>query len=119
MADQQKARLWLYGIGVGALVGVAAMNTLTTIYVADSVRPAQESRTLLVECVTPPGLRTPPEDHPRPDDCYVRSQTQQGDVIGEPKAGINTVSVAAAACGAAHPGDVPATLRCTRKAVGQ
>ena len=119
MADHPKARLWLYGIGVGALVGVAAMNTLTTIYVADSIKPAQQSRDLLVECVTPPNLRTPPETHPPAGDCWVRSNAQQGDLIGEPKGPINTVAVAAAACGAAHPGDVPATLRCTREAVGR
>jgi hypothetical protein len=92
---------------------------LTAIYLADSVQPAQQSRDLLVECVTPPLLRNPPVVHPKPGDCYVRSQAQQGDVIGEPRGPINTVAVAAAACGAAHPGDVAATLRCTREAVRQ
>jgi hypothetical protein len=116
--EPERARLWLLGIGVGCLVGITVLTGLTAVYVADSIAPAAQSRDLLVECVTPPNLRTPPVHHPKPSDCYVRSQAQQGDIIGEPQGPINTVAVAAAACGAAHPGDVAATLRCTREAVG-
>ena len=79
----------------------------------------QALATLLVECTTRPDLRQPPvapEDLPA-DDCYRRQQAATGDLVGDPKGPINTVAVAAAACGSAHPGDVPATLRCTRAAV--
>lgn len=79
----------------------------------------QALATLLVECTTRPDLREPPVDpsHLPADDCYRRQQQAQGDLVGIPKGPINTVAVAAAACGAAHPGDVAATLKCTQAAV--
>lgn len=114
-----RARLWLWGIVVGALVFLCVLAGITAVYVADSVGPAQESRDLLIECITPPELRVPPNPKPPASDCWVRSHAQQDDLLGEPKGPINAVTVAAAACGAANPGDVPATLRCTREAVAR
>jgi hypothetical protein len=120
----ERLRLWLLGIGVGCLVGIGVLTGLAAVYVANSVGPAQQSRDaqlkalrLLVECTTPPQERKPPEPNPKADDCYVRSQRAQAGILGEPKGPINTVAVAAAACGAAHPGDVPATLLCTKAAM--
>lgn len=117
MPSPESIRLWLRAILVGAVVGILVLVGVGVIYLANSVRPAQQSRDLLVECITPPNLRTPPVRHPPASDCYVRSRAEQGELLGEPKGPINTVAVAAAACGAAHPGDVAATLRCTRAAV--
>jgi hypothetical protein len=121
-----RARLWLWGAVLGVMVTIAVLAGLTAVYVADSVRPAQESRQalqralrLLVECTTAPELRDPPETQPLADDCYLRQQRAQSKIVGEPDGPINTVAVAASACGAAHPGDVAATLRCVREAVGR
>jgi hypothetical protein len=66
---------------------------------------------LVVECVTPPEKRFPPVDKPKPSDCYTRNNARTGEVVGQ----IGNLSIIAASCGAAHPGDVPATRRCTEK----
>lgn len=63
---------------------------------------------LLVQCTTAPGDRRPPVDTDDAADCYVRSQRQTGRVVSN----ISSISIAAAACGAAHPGDVKATEAC-------
>lgn len=121
-----RVRLWLWAAVLGVLVTIAVLAGLTAVYVADSVRPAQESRQvqqralrLLVECTTAPALRDPPETQPLQNDCYLRQQRSQSKILGEPSGPINTVAVAASACGAAHPGDVAATLRCVREAVSR
>lgn len=124
MGSPEKVRLWLLAALIGAIVGIGALTAVGVVYVADSVQPAQDARDaqqkalrLLIECTTAPALRDPPETRPLQDDCYLRQQRAQAGVVGEPRGPINTVAVAAAACGAAHPGDVAATLRCVRQAV--
>lgn len=68
---------------------------------------------LLVECTTPPGDRKPPvKVTDEQADCYTRNLERQAQVLGDPAAPINDVSIIAAACGAAHPGDITATRAC-------
>jgi hypothetical protein len=126
-------QLYLLAIGVAALVTAAVASTVgVTILLGNSHKATQqradqlvqgkqtqELARLLVECTTSPELREPPErtDTVSPRDCYLRQQANTASVVGDPAGPINTVAVAAAACGAAHPGDVPATLQCTRAAV--
>lgn len=80
-------------IGVVSTLSLALLNRVTY--------------TTIKSCVDPKGS------------CYQESQKRQGDVIGDPQGPINTVAVASAACGAAHPGDVAATLKCTREALAE
>ena len=68
---------------------------------------------ILAECTTPPEERQPPVTEPDPDDCYVRSNARTGKVVGQ----IGDLSILAAACGAANPGDVAATRRCVETAM--
>ena len=81
----------------------------------DRVATAQraDSRAILralVECTTPPEERHPPVKITDPsNDCYARSLRQQGKAVTD----LSQYSIVAAACGAAHPGDTPATYRCS------
>jgi hypothetical protein len=117
-------RLWLLALIAAGVAAITVSNVVNTAYLASGSSQARVSRAatlqavrLLVECTTAPALREPPERHPKASDCWVRSQKQQADIVGQPRAPINTVTVAAAACGADHPGDVSATLACVRIAI--
>jgi Tfp pilus assembly protein PilN len=117
-------RLWMLAAMLGVVVGVGVLLAVGIVVLLDNSRKAVEQRAaqlelsqLLVECTTRPDLREPPITRPKPSDCYVRQQAELSKTLGEPNGPINTVAVAAAACGAANPGDVPATLACTKRAV--
>jgi hypothetical protein len=96
---------------LAAFLAVAVGLTLVVLLIQNQ-RLDQQSR-ILIECTTPPGARTPPEDHPLPNDCFVRSQKSTASILMN----VNRVSVAAAACGADHPGDVDATEECVKVAI--
>lgn len=127
-----RVKLALRAFLIAGTVMVVVVNLLTVIYLTSIAQQGAVSRATtqtiakqnkalaqrILECTTPPALRKQPESKPRADDCYVRSQASTTELLGEPSGPINAVTVAAAACGAANPGDVAATLRCTRKAVG-
>lgn len=69
---------------------------------------------ILAECTTPPSERRPPVKVTDPaDDCYTRNVARTGQVVGQ----IGDLSILAAACGAANPGDVPATRQCVETAM--
>jgi hypothetical protein len=69
---------------------------------------------LLVECTTPPELRRPPVVVEQKDpalDCYLRTKQNTNKVIDN----VKEISIAAAACGAAYPGDVTKTQACVNR----
>lgn len=120
--DGIPGRLWLQTLLVFAVVTTLVLSCVATVVLLKNSQAAKRDRLvqsaalrLLVECTTPPDQRKPPELHAPATDCYVRNQAASASVIGEPKAPINTVSILAASCGAAHPGDGPATLACVLK----
>lgn len=82
---------------------------------------AQRSRQLalarlLVECTTPPADRKPPVVVKDPgSDCYTRALREQGKAVST----IGDLSIVAATCGAAHPGDIPATRTCVERGLAQ
>lgn len=76
-----------------------------------------KTRGLLVECVIPPEERIPPLEHPADTDCFTRSQQRLADGIKQIATNNRAISVVAAACGAAHPGDIPGTEACVDKAL--
>ena len=120
----QHARLWalgaLYGMVVATLafvivaqIGQARVQDQQTVLLqnADQDRADIERVVrLLVECTTDPRDRKPPEQA-KPGDCFVRGTTRTGTAVQT----LNQVTIAAAACGAEHPGNVPATERCVRR----
>jgi hypothetical protein len=59
------------------------------------------------DCTTPGG------------ECFEQAAKRQAQVIGEPVAPINNVAVVAAACGAAHPGDIAATRACVEEGLNE
>lgn len=117
-----RGRLWaqavLYGAAVATLVMVMA-GGIVLLRIAQSGEAARNSiaaqTSLLIECTTPPAERMPPltAEEAGAADCYVRANAQTGQAV----ATIGEVTVAAAACGAAHPADVPATRRCVDAAL--
>lgn len=117
-----RARLfWYRVVGVCTVLscGLLLGGLFTLLNNSEQARASRVSTAaslrLLVECTTPPNQRTPPEPHPSATDCYVRNQAAQAGFLGEPRGPINTVAVAAAACGAANPGDVAGTRRCVQR----
>ena len=115
-------------LGRALLVGCIAATVVLTIITLNSLvaanREAAKSRQviqaqtrLLVECTTPPEERTPPlaAAEAGSDDCYVRSSSRTAQAVDS----IGSVVVVAAACGAEHPGDVPATRACVTKALAK
>lgn len=76
-----------------------------------------KTRGLLVECVIPPEERVPPLKRPGGTDCFTRSQQRLADGIKQIARDNRAISAVAAACGAAHPGDIPATKACVDKAL--
>lgn len=88
---------------------------------ADGIRLTQQVKALaihLTECTTRPDLRKPPadiKDLPK-DDCYVQQQSGAAD-FASPRSAFGQLVIMAAACGAANPGNIPATQACVVKAV--
>ena len=76
----------------GALVALMCVVALFGVGLFYAVKTANQ-----IESCTTPGRV-----------CYERSQSQTRDAVSS----INEVAVVAAACGAAHPGDVKATRVC-------
>lgn len=118
--------LWVQALLVFAIVVTLVLVATSTGLLLDNARKATQQRAdvarqarLLVECTTPPRLRKPPERHVPATDCYARQQTARASLLGDPPGPINTVVVAAAACGAAHPGNIKATRSCVKAALGQ
>jgi hypothetical protein len=68
---------------------------------------------VLVECTTDPAERKQATAKVGEDDCFVRAQNRTADAIGQ----IGDLSVVAAACGAANPGNVPGTRKCVEEAL--
>lgn len=84
----------------------------------DLARANRSNSALLVECTTPPELRHPPvvvKPGKTGADCYLRSRQETGKVVKS----IRDISVAAAACGAAHPGDIDETEACVNRTLSQ
>jgi hypothetical protein len=116
--SEQKRRLYagafLYALAVGTLVmvlGIGAGLLVAVDKLTDIAETNKANGTLLVECTTSPDERHPPVLQPKEDDCYLRSRNETGTVVTQ----INKVSIVAAACGSAHPGDVAATQRCVEE----
>lgn len=94
------------------LVQVGAEGAETRKLIVKQNRVMIATSDLIAECAIPPEERKPPvlpasEDN----DCYERSLRQQGEAVDT----ISSVSIVAAACGAANPGDVPATRMCVER----
>lgn len=83
-------------LAIAAVVAIIVLTVLGVVWV--SLEKAEEQRQLIVSCTTPSG------------ECFKRNNARTNEVVGS----INDVSIAAAACGAAHPGDVKATESCVR-----
>lgn len=104
------------------LLMVAAAGSLSVLYLQNNkltelANSANANSALLVECTTPPELRHPPvviDASGTAADCYVRTRAETGQVVQN----IRTISIAAAACGAANPGNVKATEACVSKTLG-
>lgn len=71
------------------------------------------SAALLVECTTDPAERKDAKTRPGEDDCFIRAQNRTAAAVSQ----IGDISVVAAACGAANPGDVLETRRCVEEAL--
>ena len=122
--NPQHGRLWALGALYGMVVATLAfviVGQVAQARVQDQqtvlLQNAEQDRAdieqvvrLLVECTTDPRDRKPPEAS-TPQDCFVRGTTRTGDAVQT----LNQVTIAAAACGADHPGNVPATKRCVRQ----
>ena len=107
--DESTRRLWagafLYGLAAMALV----INMASLYFLVQNARDGAATRGLLIECTIAPDERQPPVVVKDPDrDCYSRGISRQGSAIQS----LSSVSIVAAACGAAHPGDVVATRKC-------
>lgn len=96
-----------------AVVAMLVLLTVLMVRAEDERELLVAQGNLMIACTTPPGERVPPELDPPADDCYLRSQARTADAVAR----IGDLSVLAAACGAAHPADVPATRRCVEEAL--
>jgi hypothetical protein len=101
------------------LLAIAVACSMVILYLqnlklADLANSTRASAGILVQCTTPPELRHPPvvlDKKGAAQDCYARTRAETGQVVSN----IRTISIAAAACGAAHPGDVKETEDCVNK----
>jgi hypothetical protein len=110
--NQQKVRIYGGALLIGLFAAVTVLLISALYFLVKNAQAGAETRALLVECVIPPSERTPPVEVRNPDnDCYARSVNRQGQAIGQ----IGDLSILAAACGSAHPGDIPATRACVEK----
>jgi hypothetical protein len=105
-------RIYAVAIGYGLLASAVVLLLVSLAFLVNNARDGAATRALLVECTIPPDQRTPPVDDIK-GDCYVRSQARTGEAVGQ----ISNLSILAATCGAAHPGDVNATRDCVEKAM--
>jgi len=118
------AGAFLYGLVALTLVAIVA----SLVFLVNLVSDSEQQRDLIVEqneqviglsellteCTTPPEERHPPVQlGPRVDDCFLRTERQQAESVGE----IGNLSTIAAACGAANPGDIPKTRECVDRAI--
>lgn len=106
------------GAAFRALLGAAVVAMLVLLcydaWLGHRQRDAIEANTaLLVECTTDPAERKPATTKPGEDDCFVRGRNRTAEAVSQ----IGDLSVIAAACGAAHPGDIPATRACVERAL--
>jgi hypothetical protein len=91
-----------------ASLGLLVYNSTT----AKAARSDQSSALrLLVECTTAPSLRNPPEKNVPDSDCYTRQQ-QASASFTAPDGPFASLIAAAAACGSAHPNNIPRTREC-------
>jgi hypothetical protein len=103
-----KALIWA---GVAVMVVFAGASLF---FLVQNAKAGSETRSLLVECTIPPSERTPPvEVRESSRDCFTRNQERLARSVGQ----ISDISVVAAACGAANPGDVKATRQCVEEAL--
>lgn len=123
--DGIPGRLWMQALVVFAVVTTLVLSSIGTVVLLRNSQAAKVDRKVqatslrvLVECTTPPNLRHPPETHPTADDCYVRSQSSTANLIA-PTGPLSPLLSAAAACGAAHPGDIQATRECVLKGLAE
>ena len=100
---------------VGAVVAMLVLLSYDAWQGARQREAIETNTALLVECTTDPAERKPAADKPGEDDCYVRSQNRTARAVEQ----IGDISVIAAACGAAHPGDIPATRKCVERALNE
>ena len=100
----ERAKLILQA--VTALVVVVALMVLVIVALQNHANTQ-----LLVECTTAPAERNPPATATGNDDCYVRSEARTRAAVSQ----IGELSTAAAACGAANPGDVARTRNCVEE----
>jgi len=104
------------------LLAIAVSGSLIVLFLqnnklSDLARSNQNDSRLLIECTTPPELRDPPvviDPEKSALDCYTRTRAETGQVVKN----VRSISIAAAACGSAYPGDVKATEACVNKTLG-
>jgi len=123
--DGIPSRLWVQAVLVFAVVTTLVLTSIgTVVLLRNSQRAAKDRRVaaaslrLLVECTTAPAQRIPPERHVPADDCYLRQQKAAG-AFTDPTGPLAALVAAAAACGSAHPGDIPATRGCIVKGLSR
>ena len=110
--DAPTRRLWAGAFMYALLAAVLVVSIPSLYFLVQNARNGAATRDLLVECVIAPEEREPPVVVKDPErDCYTRGINRQGNAIQS----LSSVSIVAAACGAAHPGDVVATRACVEK----
>ena len=108
------AKLALQVTAVLLLLGLGAFQVWQGQRAEEQRATGRQILNLVVECVIPPADRTPPAKVADPNnDCYTRGADRTGQAVSQ----IGDLSILAAACGAAHPGDVPATRDCVENAM--
>ena len=105
---------------VGAMLALLILTSLAVFRLERLERASAVEQTLiadaaelLIECTTSPGDRTPPVYSASPTDCYLRGELRTAAAVAR----VKELTVIASACGAANPGDVPATRQCVEKAL--
>ncbi len=98
----EQSRNVMVALTLAIVTSVGVLMVVSVILLLAGNEESKNQRELIISCTTPSGA------------CYKESQSRTGEVVGS----INEVSIAAAACGAAHPGDVEATEACVRKTLG-
>lgn len=104
----------------GAMVVLIIVTSLSVFRLEHLEKVAAKERdliadqtSLIIECTTAPQERTPPVYSANPKDCFVRGEVRRSDTVRR----IGDLSAIAAACGAATPGNIPATRQCVEKAI--
>lgn len=102
-------------IGAGLVVAMLLLLIRGDIREQEQREDIRRVLGVLVECTTDPAERKDATVKVGEDDCFVRSRKRFDALASQ----IGDVSVIAAACGAANPGDVPGTRRCVEKALAE